>query len=431
MTKLPRFSLEQLQRAVNARGLATSIDLDIRELPLRQAVGQPVAVAPRRSKIWDLNRNFHCSIIGTCLSTGELRHILIKAGLATDGATDQQLHGQGVLLAAQRDAAGKLLNKALDKRHKTAINQFAKAKTASEVRALWSEAAKRGEIPGAYWAALTHPAADEDVIRDVFGEVHMISHLVGASNRADIRRLNELEAENIELKEKLRRQQEQLREGISSRETKIRDLNALLARRIADTGYESDAGDHETLAKLVADLERRLANEGRRRQSLESRLQNAAAELDQERHQRIEAQQQRGQLSEELTALEASLLQNAGEDAGITSSSIRLDGLSLLYVGGRPHQLNHMRTLGERHGAQLLHHDGGIEERSGLLEGLVSRADVVMFPIDCVSHRAVGIVKRLCRQAAKPYLPLRSSGISSFIAALDRVNVSAIEIADR
>ena len=90
-----------------------------------------------------------------------------------------------------------------------------------------------------------------------------------------------------------------------------------------------------------------------------------------------------------------------------------------------------MRTLGERHGAQLLHHDGGIEERSGLLEGLVSRADVVMFPIDCVSHRAVGIVKRLCRQAAKPYLPLRSSGISSFIAALDRVNVSAIEIADR
>jgi hypothetical protein len=288
---------------------------------------------------------------------------------------------------------------------------------------LWSEAAKRGEIPGAYWAALTHPAADEDIIRDVFGEVHMISHLVGSSNRADIRRLNELEAENIELKEKLRRQQEQLREGISSRETKIRDLNALLARRIADTGYESDAGDHETLAKLVADLERRLANEGRRRQSLESRLQNAAAELDQERRQRIDAQQQREQLSEELAALEASLLQNAGEEAGITSPSVRLDGLSLLYVGGRPHQLNHMRTLGERRGAHLLHHDGGIEERSGLLERLVNRADVVMFPIDCVSHRAVGIVKRLCRQAAKPYLPLRSSGISSFVTALDRVNV--------
>jgi hypothetical protein len=47
----------------------------------------------------------------------------------------------------------------------------------------------------------------------------------------------------------------------------------------------------------------------------------------------------------------------------------------------------------------------------------------IRFPIDCVSHRAVGIVKRLCRQAAKPYLPLRSSGISSFVTALDRVNV--------
>jgi hypothetical protein len=30
-------------------------------------------------------------------------------------------------------------------------------------------------------------------------------------------------------------------------------------------------------------------------------------------------------------------------------------------------------------------------------------------------------VKRLCRNATKPYLPLRSAGISSFLSALDRV----------
>ena len=41
-----------------------------------------------------------------------------------------------------------------------------------------------------------------------------------------------------------------------------------------------------------------------------------------------------------------------------------------------------------------------------------------MFPVDCVSHEAVATVKRLCRQMAKPYVPLRSTGISPFVAAL-------------
>ena len=419
MTKFPRFNLERLQHAVNARGLATSIDLDARGLRLRQSADSPAPEAPRRSKIWDLNRNFHCSIIGTCLSTGELKQILIKAGLATDGVSDHQLHGQGVLLAAQRDSAAKLLNKALDKRHKTAINQFAKAKTASEVRALWAEAAKRGEIPGAYWAALTHPAADEDVIRDVFGEVHMISHLVGASNRADIRRLNELETENVALREKLQRQQEQLRDGLTSRDAKIRDLNALLARRISENGFADETDEKRTLTKLVTDLEQRLAGEARRRQSIEKQLQRASNDLAEERRIRNDAEQRAHVLSQELDALEADILPHGGDDGDKTIlPPISLDGISLLYVGGRQNQLNHLRTLGEHRGLHFLHHDGGIEERGGLLEGLVSRADVVVFPVDCVSHQAVAIVKRLCRRMEKPYVPLRSGGISSFVTAL-------------
>jgi hypothetical protein len=102
-----------------------------------------------------------------------------------------------------------------------------------------------------------------------------------------------------------------------------------------------------------------------------------------------------------------------------------MDGLSLLYVGGRPSQVSHLRALGEQLGVMFLHHDGGVEDRSGLLSGLVSRADVVMFPVDCVSHEAVASVKRLCRQTAKPYVPLRSAGLSSFVAALGRANAVA------
>jgi hypothetical protein len=77
-----------------------------------------------------------------------------------------------------------------------------------------------------------------------------------------------------------------------------------------------------------------------------------------------------------------------------------------------------LRALAECCGAIFLHHDGGIEERSGLLPGLVSRADVVLFPVDCVSHAAMSLVKRLCQQAGKPFMPLRSAGLAPFCAAL-------------
>ena len=99
-----------------------------------------------------------------------------------------------------------------------------------------------------------------------------------------------------------------------------------------------------------------------------------------------------------------------------------LAGLSLLYVGVGPDRLGHRRTLTERLGASFLHHDGGVEDRSGLLGGLMSRADLVMFPVDCVSHEAVSNVKRLCHQMAKPLMPLRGSGMGSFAAALGQID---------
>jgi hypothetical protein len=77
-----------------------------------------------------------------------------------------------------------------------------------------------------------------------------------------------------------------------------------------------------------------------------------------------------------------------------------------------------MRAAAERCSATFSHHDGGLEESNGLLAGLIQRADAVLFPVDCVSHQATWLVKRLCRQAGKPFVPLRSAGFGSFLAAL-------------
>ena len=41
-------------------------------------------------------------------------------------------------------------------------------------------------------------------------------------------------------------------------------------------------------------------------------------------------------------------------------------------------------------------------------------------PVDCVSHNAVAVVKRVYRHIGKPYVASRSSGLTSFAAALGR-----------
>jgi hypothetical protein len=382
----------------------------------------------RRTRIWELSNHLHCSIVGTCLSTAELRQVVAKTRPAADGSSEHDLHRRGVTLAGQRDGAAKLLHKALDRKHRAAIARFDKAGTVDEVRTEWREAVKRGDIPGGYWAAMTHPAASDALVREVFGEVHMLSHLVGAANRADIRKLAELEAENDRLRAKLARQQDQLRDGLTRRDARIQELNDLLARRIGEeaaAGQPDDASERAALEGLVASLEQRLRSEGNRRIAVEERLARRTEELAREREQHAASRHQEAVLREELEAIEPDIASQAAEGEASPAS---LAGLSLLYVGGRTDRLGHLRTLSEQRGVTFLHHDGGVDDRSGLLAGLVSRADVVMFPVDCVSHEAVTIVKRLCRQTAKRYVPLRSSGTSSYVAALAR---SAGERTDR
>src|SRR4051812_32231695 len=142
------------------------------------AAPDPSAGNAHRTRIWEFSTNLHCSIIGTCLTTAELRQILDK--LKVTGATsasDHDLHVLGVTFASRRENGAKFLQRALDRRHRTAIARFAKANDAAAVLSLWADALKQGDIPGAYWAALTHPLTTEDTVKHVFGDVHMLSHL--------------------------------------------------------------------------------------------------------------------------------------------------------------------------------------------------------------------------------------------------------------
>ena len=108
------------------------------------------------------------------------------------------------------------------------------------------------------------------------------------------------------------------------------------------------------------------------------------------------------------------------------AGALDLGGLTVLYVGGRANQTPQLRNLVERTNGRFLHHDGGLEHSAALLPGLVSRADLAVFPVDCVSHDAVASLKRICRQMGKRYMPLRTASLACLLSGLAAMQVETV-----
>jgi hypothetical protein len=330
-----------------------------------------------------------------------------------------------VVIAGQRAGGAKFFQKALDRRHRSDIVRYSKAREPATLLHLWDESLKQGNIPGAYWAVLTHPLTTEDIVIRVFGDVHMLSHLVGAANRADIRRLRELQQDNVALTAKIERQQRQLHQGFAERDAKICRLNELLAEEASKrsklaTSIESRNDD--SLDLILDQLRTRLARETARRERSELRATELTAKIGKTERALQISRRECEAVREELDTIERRLSALFEPQAREIEPAVRLSGLTVLYVGARAHQIPWMKELIERAGARFLHHDGGIEHSSGLIPGLVGRADHVFFPIDCISHDAATAIKRACRLTGKTYEPLRTSSLACLFSALVRIS---------
>ena len=95
-----------------------------------------------------------------------------------------------------------------------------------------------------------------------------------------------------------------------------------------------------------------------------------------------------------------------------------LRGVRILYVGGRPKLIDQLKAFVAVRGGALIAHDGGVDDSLALLPGLVSQADVVYFPVDCISHAAADKIKKLCQRLAKRWAPLRSASLASFASEI-------------
>lgn len=388
--------------------------------PAAEGEAQSVdATAPgaARRRLADLDPHLHCSVIGTCCSSHELKKLLARFIDVRD-MDELTLHHEAVRLAALGGEPARQMGKALDRRYESTLQRYARARDEASLQALWKESLKAGDIPGAYWAVLTHRRATEPLRQQAFGDVHMLSHLVGAANRADIRRLVSLEQENHGLRDRLDRAQERHTELVQERD---HALQSLQEARVEIERAPHAQGQHEAkdlIQQKLQDQVQALEDARERGQAMEAQAQAARREslrlAEELQQQRLHAEM----LARELAATERHV--RFMPDAASRQSPVeqRLQGQRLLYVGGRPSSTPAIRALVEASGGDFRRHDGGLEDRKGALAAALAWADLVVFPVDCIDHDSALALKRDCKRQGRPFLPLRSASVTSLIAAL-------------
>lgn len=394
-----------------------------------------MATRKNHIKLRDLpDQQYFCSIIGTCLTLKELMVIARKSKLCIDPSVcDYDLHGCFVSIAKDSSCyAHRQLQKHMDKKYAAAIREFSEAETDEALRKLWERALESADFAGAYYALVTHPAASVVLQADVFGEVHMLSHLSGASLRVDMqkhsilkRRVRKIEKELAEKTRLVLNKDEELQSLTKSLLTSVRSEERLRFQLAADAGSNKpDDLEKELTINIVKLDAARERNKVLVQKADLFQIKNASLEeaLTAIKGQLVVSTTQRESLESNLSRV----LDNGHVDSMGSYTNQDLCGRCILYVGGRSRQCRHFRQLVEKFNGRFIHHDGGIEDGDNRLASILSQADTVMCPLDCISHDAMNKVKRHCKIATKPLVMLPHASLSAFSKGLSEIHVESV-----
>ncbi len=403
---------------------------DLTEVPSTATAYTDVAAKPlpkqagkrkKRLKLWEIPESRHCMVIGTCLSVGETRDMLTRAGGEVAHLSDYQVHTYAVQSAAdKRNPLTVRMQRFLDSKHAAQVRLFDRARTKEALQAAWKKAVAEGTVAGSVWAVTTHPCGDESLGYDVFGEVHMMSHLQGANGRKDNERLKSFKQKSQDLEHELatlRAAEQRRRERDLSQIARL--SGELNAERLKNTRRKPAAAadtSAERTAKALVRQQQLAVLQSERVERLQKKLHAQQTENE-------ELQQQIREMAEANTQLEQAIETLLPCQAKSTDCELSLRGRCILYLGGHNHLCQRFRSIVEAKEGEFLHHDGGREQQIKQLQGLLQKADMVFCPTEKISHNAMNKARKICREnPEKPMVFLERPSVSAFINGLNHLS---------
>lgn len=351
-----------------------------------------------------------CSVIGTCLTHDDLLAIGRRHKLTIETyATAFDVHGFFVEKAGQKCAISRTIEKRLDARYSGLLKRIAKIRDKQQLMNFWNEAVSNGFVAGAYWAMVSHAHVPLELRNRVFGEVHMMSHLMGGSARKIVGAAAELQRRFEDLEERHLRMAVHTKQALEERDAEIARLRQALSEAVARTDSESQ---YSELARSdAADRTHRLLLK-RERALIASRTKTR--ELERE----LKALRSKPR---RLQRLRGASTTNA--KPSVDNRRSELVGKAILYLGGRTGAIAQMQKLAKDWDIELLHHDGGLEQSAHLICDMVEKCDAVICPVTCINHQACQKAKYLCKNRDKPFIPINSAGKSALARALDSLSI--------
>lgn len=373
----------------------------------------------RRRRIWDLTHECHCPVVGVCIPLTTLRRIVNKAMNGQAIAEDYEIHVGAIAECGRRNRLSEAIQQELEQRYARTIQEFRAAKTVEAVTRLWLAAIDKGDVAGAFWAALTHPRCDADLQDGLCRDMHMLQHQAGASVRIDIARFNALVEQNKLLTRELGRVQERHNRALAEKTREIEKQNTqLIQLRAESIGKDSSihflSCDIAALKAEIPELETR--------QRLLKKIEQMAERQTETENQVRELKQKLAEASKAAADIQEQAAEQSRQqpEEKVYPITLHLKQKTVLCVGGRSGNVPTYRDLIERIGGRFAHHDGGLEDNQSLLDASLAAADLVICQTGCISHTAYWRVKDFCKRTGKRCVFVENPSVSSLARGLEK-----------
>jgi hypothetical protein len=407
--------------------------MECKPIDIRPAAGSHAG----RRRLWQIDRSYHESLIGACLSLRELKGLCRKLKIPVQNPAKNAVQRSLVGVASEPSPVARRLHKHLDRKHWHTILRFTGAHSTCALETLWKEAAATGELAGAYWALATHPHASDELLARARDEARNPSHVNGSARRPNSAAPTRVRQSNTTFTKlsvatestpgaRIAKQTFAIRRRHERRapaQTPAEDLDQV-REQLATLERESLA---LRLRKQVEDYAAMLASERLRAERAEA----SASEWRQlamkhgDGHQYLAGQLADLQAEREAleTMLERVLLEECGtcKERDDCLAGMNLSGRCILFVGGGTRQCAHFHALVERQNGRFVHYDGELSGDRPPLGTILPQADVVFCPLDSVSHDAADRVRQFCNHHEKRLVMLPSSSLAAFSRGLNEL----------
>lgn len=402
----------------------------------RENPSSPAGAADARLRFWQIENSFKCPVVGLCLTSAEQKRLLKKSGMTVNDKNPFEIHERLVGSAETNNRLSRKVDQLLTRKF---------ARPAATLRALpeeafmdhWKSCFESGQIAAVFWTAASRTDLSAASKREIFGVVHMAMH-AGAAQQVDLkRRIHRLQEESASRQEKL----QGLKQGHRSLQRENRALKeeqVLLAAKLA-----CETREKEELNAAMLSRPRMMELEARCRQ-MEAELREKAGQIQSLKQENTRLCHRCESLSEELDRFKFAREHWKNEmRAGLCSMmeshpcddhcpAFGLCRKRVLIVGGIARMESLYRKLIEDEGGRLEYHDGSVKGGSRKLEGSLKRADIVLCPVNCNSHAACALVKRLGKKHKKPVHMMANfslSAVSQMLGAGDSARPPANPVA--